>query len=215
MSKPEISSVPREGPPVVGWLGSAEGEPAGWLAPRGCGAEGQTGPPPGAPAATRRGGTRGGAAGRGLAGLGGGGAGGLARSRRLRSVGPDGAPAGSACRHQQGDDRECGDSCQRASHRAILPFTGPVDGVGPAPPGNGPLPIEQPAPRPRGPPPISRSADRRVTAAGLTAAGTFLAAAVLATLLPDAARRGTWLPLHLALAGGAGAALAPLMPVFP
>lgn len=61
---------------------------------------------------------------------------------------------------------------------------------------------------------ISRSADRRVTAAGLMAAGTFLALAVLATLLPEAARRGTWLPLHLALAGGAGTAIASMMPFF-
>src|SRR3989304_4225275 len=88
MSKPEISSVPREGPPVVGWLGSAEGVHGGWLPSR------------------------------------------------------------------------------------LFP------------------------------------------AAGITAAGTFLAAAVLATLLPDAARRGTWLPLHLALAGGAGTAIASMMPFF-
>jgi len=76
------------------------------------------------------------------------------------------------------------------------------------------LPIVQLAGPSSGRPPISRSADRRVTAAGLTAAGTFLAAAVLATLLPDAARRGTWLPLHLALAGGAGTAIASMMPFF-
>src|SRR3972149_6798137 len=76
------------------------------------------------------------------------------------------------------------------------------------------LPIVQLPGPPSAPPPTSRSADRRVTAAGLTAAGTFLAAAVLATLLPDAARRGTWLPLHLALAGGAGPATAPVLPVF-
>ena len=76
------------------------------------------------------------------------------------------------------------------------------------------LPIIELAGLAAGRTPISRGADRRVTAAGLVAAGAFLAAAVLATILPDSARRGTWLPLHLALAGGAGTAIASMMPFF-
>src|SRR3990172_7366194 len=99
------------------------------------------------------------------------------------------------------------------SARAIRPI--PMGrGAGIVTPKERGLPIVQLAGPSSGRPPISRSADRRVTAAGLTAAGTFLAAAVLATLLPDAARRGTWLPLHLALAGGAGTAIASMMPFF-
>src|SRR3990170_719311 len=99
------------------------------------------------------------------------------------------------------------------SARAIRPI--PMGrGAGIVTPMERGLPIVQLAGPSSGRPPISRSADRRVTAAGLTAAGTFLAAAVLATLLPDAARRGTWLPLHLALAGGAGTAIASMMPFF-
>lgn len=42
----------------------------------------------------------------------------------------------------------------------------------------------------------------------------FLVAAVAATLLPDGARRGIWLPLHLALAGSATTAIAGVMPFF-
>lgn len=42
----------------------------------------------------------------------------------------------------------------------------------------------------------------------------FLVAAVLAMLLPAAVRRGGWLPLHLALAGGATTAIAGVMPFF-
>lgn len=42
----------------------------------------------------------------------------------------------------------------------------------------------------------------------------FLVTAVLAMLLPAADRRGAWLPLHLALAGGATTAIAGVMPFF-
>src|SRR5574340_661624 len=59
---------------------------------------------------------------------------------------------------------------------------------------------------------ISRTADRRITAAGLALAGGFLVLAGLALVLPAPARHGAWLPLHLALAGGAGTAVAAAMP---
>jgi len=63
----------------------------------------------------------------------------------------------------------------------------------------------------RGP---SRSADRRITAGGIAVACTFILLGGLATLLPPDRRHGTWLPLHLVLAGGAGTAIAALMPFF-
>lgn len=42
----------------------------------------------------------------------------------------------------------------------------------------------------------------------------FLIAAVVAVFLPEAIRRGAWLPLHLALAGGATTAISGVMPFF-
>ncbi len=48
----------------------------------------------------------------------------------------------------------------------------------------------------------------------ITAAIGFLMAAVAAMFLPVADRRGAWLPLHLALAGGATTAIAGVMPFF-
>ena len=61
---------------------------------------------------------------------------------------------------------------------------------------------------------LDRNADRRITAAGLVAAGLFVAAALATALIPATAARGPWLPLHLALAGGAGTAIAAVMPFF-
>jgi nitrite reductase (NO-forming) len=66
----------------------------------------------------------------------------------------------------------------------------------------------------RRPVPVDRSADRRVALAAMVGAVAFLAAAILTTFLPEAARRGSWLPLHLALAGGATTAIAGVMPFF-
>jgi nitrite reductase (NO-forming) len=65
-----------------------------------------------------------------------------------------------------------------------------------------------------GPPVIDRSNERRVVVAGILLASGFLIAAVAATILPEGARRGIWLPLHLALAGGASTAIAAVMPFF-
>ena len=62
--------------------------------------------------------------------------------------------------------------------------------------------------------PIDRTDDRRVTIAAIGTAIAFLLAAVLAAGLPEAPGLGAWLPLHLALAGGAGSAIAGVMPFF-
>jgi nitrite reductase (NO-forming) len=64
------------------------------------------------------------------------------------------------------------------------------------------------------PPPIDRSFERRIVVAGILAATAFLLAALAAIALPAADRRGVWLPLHLALAGGASTAIAAVMPFF-
>ena len=56
--------------------------------------------------------------------------------------------------------------------------------------------------------------DRRITLAGLLVSACFLAAAVAAATLPEPVRRGVWLPVHLALAGAAGTAIASVLPFF-
>ena len=61
---------------------------------------------------------------------------------------------------------------------------------------------------------ISRSADRQITLAGLLVSAGFLAAALVAAILPASIRRGVWLPVHLALAGAAGTAIASVLPFF-
>jgi hypothetical protein len=66
----------------------------------------------------------------------------------------------------------------------------------------------------RRPSPIDRSGDRWVALGAIGIAVSFLVAAVVATFLPAPARRGVWLPLHLALAGGATTAIAGIMPFF-
>lgn len=59
-----------------------------------------------------------------------------------------------------------------------------------------------------------RTADRRVTAAGLWAAGGFLLLVIASAALPPNDRLGTWLPLHLALAGAAAQAIGAALPFF-
>src|SRR3972149_9055731 len=87
------------------------------------------------------------------------------------------------------------------SARAIRPI--PMGrGAGIVTPMERGLPIVQLAGPSSGRPPISRRADRRVTAAGLMAAGTFLAAAVLAPLLPAAGPGGPGRPATPPPAGG-------------
>lgn len=66
----------------------------------------------------------------------------------------------------------------------------------------------------RRPAPIDRSSDRWVALIAIVVAVAFLVAAVVAMVVPEAARRGTWLPLHLAVAGGATTAIAGVMPFF-
>jgi nitrite reductase (NO-forming) len=53
-----------------------------------------------------------------------------------------------------------------------------------------------------------------VALTGLAAAVAFLAAAVASLALPAATRLDLWLPLHLALAGGAATAIAAMVPFF-
>jgi hypothetical protein len=62
--------------------------------------------------------------------------------------------------------------------------------------------------------PIDRSSDRLVALGAIGIAVAFLVAAGIAMFLPEAGRRGTWLPLHLALAGAATTAIAGVMPFF-
>jgi nitrite reductase (NO-forming) len=63
-------------------------------------------------------------------------------------------------------------------------------------------------------PPISRSEDRQITFGGVATAAALLGIAVASIALPEAARRGLWLPLHLGLAGAAGTAIAAVLPFF-
>ena len=83
----------------------------------------------------------------------------------------------------------------------------------------GPDPLPRvPAPLGRGlafrSPPIDRSFERRVVVAGILIAAAYLVAALASTSLPAGDRIGLWLPLHLALAGGASTAIAAVMPFF-
>ena len=65
---------------------------------------------------------------------------------------------------------------------------------------------------------LDRNADRRVTMGGLVLSAGFVAAALVAAaamlLAPEPAPSGPWLPLHLAMAGAAGTAIAAVMPFF-
>lgn len=90
-----------------------------------------------------------------------------------------------------------------------------LDAVVPPTRGRGVVPrrlavLETEPPR-RGP---DRRIDRRLTFAGLVVAVGFLLAAIGSLALPPAARLGAWLPLHLAMAGGAGTAIAAMVPFF-
>lgn len=60
---------------------------------------------------------------------------------------------------------------------------------------------------------VDRAPERRVVLVGIVGAAAFVAAAVIA-FLTGLAGSGTWLPLHLALAGGAGLAIGALVPHF-
>ena len=61
---------------------------------------------------------------------------------------------------------------------------------------------------------VSRAADRRITLAGIVISAGFVGAAVAAMALPESVRRGLWLPVHFALAGAAGTAIASVLPFF-
>lgn len=66
----------------------------------------------------------------------------------------------------------------------------------------------------RGGAPVDRSGDRLVALVSTLLAAGFLAASVLAFALPESTRHGLWLPVHLALVGGAVTAIAGVMPFF-
>lgn len=59
-----------------------------------------------------------------------------------------------------------------------------------------------------------RGPDRRLTVVGIGVAALYLVAAGLSVALPEADRRGLWLPLHLAFLGGGGTAIAAVLPFF-
>lgn len=63
-------------------------------------------------------------------------------------------------------------------------------------------------------PVLDRDADRRITAAGLAVAIGFLVAAAAALVAGPGRPSALWLPVHLALAGGAGTAIAAVLPFF-
>lgn len=61
---------------------------------------------------------------------------------------------------------------------------------------------------------IARDADRRITFVGLGMVGVFVGLAILGLAHLVVGRTGLWVPLHLALAGGASTAVAAVMPFF-
>lgn len=63
-------------------------------------------------------------------------------------------------------------------------------------------------------PTTSRAADRRITFRGLLVAAGFLVLALLGLAHLVVGRSGLWIPLHLALAGGASTAVAAVLPFF-
>ena len=63
-------------------------------------------------------------------------------------------------------------------------------------------------------PAVDRSADRLVALGSIAISLGFLIAAVASVALPVAVGGSAWLPLHLALAGGATTAIAGVMPFF-
>jgi nitrite reductase (NO-forming) len=58
------------------------------------------------------------------------------------------------------------------------------------------------------------ASDRRLTLLAITIAAGYLALAILSVITPAASVHGTWLPLHLLLAGAASTAIAGVMPFF-
>lgn len=64
------------------------------------------------------------------------------------------------------------------------------------------------------PPSFGRGLDRRLTVGGIGLAVCYLGLAGGSLLLPETERRGLWLPLHLAFLGGAGVAIAAVLPFF-
>lgn len=102
---------------------------------------------------------------------------------------------------------DAGACCSACAQSAPAPaLAAPVPAVIAAP-----APADAPGVRRR---PIVRDQDRRLTVVGVLIAIGFVLAAVIAALLGTADGRITWLPLHLGLAGGAGTAVASVLPFF-
>ncbi|MEO8470206.1 MAG: hypothetical protein ABI573_11150 [Chloroflexota bacterium] len=94
----------------------------------------------------------------------------------------------------------------QVSDRNLVPVPAPIART------RGALPVvDGPAPKGVG---ISRIVDRRIAFGGMAVAAAYLAVAVASLLLPAATRLGSWVPLHLALAGAATTAIAALLPFF-
>ena len=112
---------------------------------------------------------------------------------------PKGAVGGDAPGPRGVSPSAVGGAAARGSPRGLLPMLDAASGR--ATVGGGPAAID-------------RRQDRLVMAAGIALAGGFLAAAVLAAVLPAEWRRGIWLPIHLGVAGAASVAIAAVMPFF-
>ena len=111
---------------------------------------------------------------------------------------------------QAADSEACCDACAVES-LPIGPFALAAAPEGaPAVTTHAPLIVLEPDTRPS----ISRTADRAITQAGLFLSAGFLAAALVAATLPESVRLDLWLPLHLALAGAGGTAIASVLPFF-
>jgi nitrite reductase (NO-forming) len=82
----------------------------------------------------------------------------------------------------------------------------------PRPAPSPPIPLS-PTGSPR-PAPTRGGADRQVTLLAITLAAGFVGLAIVSLLAPAATRQGSWLPLHLLLAGAAPTAIAGVMPFF-
>jgi hypothetical protein len=119
--------------------------------------------------------------------------------RTLRVIEQAPAPAGACCQ-----------ACEAAELAAAAAGTSAARPAA-ARPVVAPAPLPVILPTRRG---IDRGDDRRVTVAGLVVAGVFVAAAAVTALAGPTPVSAPWLPLHLALAGGASTAIAAVLPFF-
>lgn len=101
---------------------------------------------------------------------------------------------------QTSDESACCEACAKTSEQ---------------PAAAAPVPIPLASRRGTRPPlPAGGMSDRHVTLVAIVLAGGFVGLALLALLAPPALSQGSWLPLHLLLAGAAPTAIAGVMPFF-